>query len=140
MSKNINVTFLQRVLAGEASLNQIDDYVDQWHDSSTETRALPEFLGLTREEYSRWVLEADALSWIVKSHSVRDQKLQQFLKLRRQLTLEKEQLTERLAQINAALGEFSTANREDNGQNSPKQKNGFASRFLPKNGRELVEA
>lgn len=35
---------------------QIDERVEQWHTDKTLTMSLREYLGMTRQQYSRWVI------------------------------------------------------------------------------------
>jgi hypothetical protein len=53
-------TFMDRYLAGEVPPEAIDDFVDAWHEGEL-TISLAEFLGLSDEEYWRWVKDANAL-------------------------------------------------------------------------------
>lgn len=63
-------TFVQKCLAGEAALSDIDDFVAQWHESAT-AGPLYEFLGLTEAEYARWVERPEALRDLVLAHKER---------------------------------------------------------------------
>lgn len=47
-------TFMDDVGAGSATPDQIDDYIDNWHDSAENGTPLHTFLGLTWDEYKRW--------------------------------------------------------------------------------------
>jgi hypothetical protein len=47
-------TFLDLVLAGEARQDDIDDFVEQWHDGDASC-SLAEFLGMSDDEYALWV-------------------------------------------------------------------------------------
>lgn len=71
---NTNETFLDRVLAGVTSLDEIDDYVDRWHNSPDETRSLAEFLGFTTDEYTLWMKDAHSLHKIIKARTSRSPK------------------------------------------------------------------
>lgn len=53
-------TFMDRYLAGEVTVDAIDDCVDAWHHSDT-SLVLHEYLGFTREEWGMWLLDASAL-------------------------------------------------------------------------------
>lgn len=77
-------SFMLALLDNEIGPEGIDDYVEDWHTSSTEV-TLPEYLGMTDEEYSRWVYDANELQKIVQErraanalreqhHGVRGQK------------------------------------------------------------------
>ena len=58
------MNFLQKVLKGTARVEEIDDYVERWHHSSS-SLDLPEFLGLSREEYANWVEHPESLKKVV---------------------------------------------------------------------------
>lgn len=49
-SKKMN--FKQRYLSGECSLEDMDEYVEQWHQMPDNGMALHEYLGFTHEEYA----------------------------------------------------------------------------------------
>jgi hypothetical protein len=58
------MTFLERCIFGNARLEDIDDEVDLWH-TGVSPLELHEFLGMTWEEYCRWVQHPDVLSNIL---------------------------------------------------------------------------
>ena len=60
------MSFLEKVLAGKALAEDIDSYVEDWHESSTR-QTLPAFLGMTDDEYALWVEQPEALSQIIYS-------------------------------------------------------------------------
>jgi hypothetical protein len=61
-----SVTFVERCLAGEADLGEIDAAVQGWHDSN-DARPLHDVLGLTWLEYQVWVERPAALPFILAS-------------------------------------------------------------------------
>jgi hypothetical protein len=64
------VPFLESYMRGEAAADEIDDYIDRWHDSADAEVAgltLHEYLGLTKAEYDRWVQAPDSLPDIVRA-------------------------------------------------------------------------
>jgi hypothetical protein len=65
-------TFVEKCLSGEAVADEIDDYIDQWHEECG-TGELYEFLGFTQEEYALWVDRPEALGQILdaRKHHVR---------------------------------------------------------------------
>ena len=63
MSRN-EEKFADLCLKGEALADQIDDFVDCWHESDVDI-PLHEFLGLTRDEYALWVERPDSLKFIL---------------------------------------------------------------------------
>lgn len=59
--------FVNDVINADALLEQIDDYVEQWHETDTEL-SVYDYLGMTEEEYFLWV-EADFyLKYIINAH------------------------------------------------------------------------
>jgi hypothetical protein len=56
--------FVDLCLSGDALVDEIDDYVDQWHESN-DNIPLYEFLGFAPEEYSLWVERPDAIKFIL---------------------------------------------------------------------------
>lgn len=59
--------FIEDCLAGDALLEDIDDYVDAWHDGDTDL-SMAKFLGMTEHEYSLFVENPEYLFLIVKAH------------------------------------------------------------------------
>jgi hypothetical protein len=56
--------FIDLVLDGRALWTDIDDYVDDWHESDSEA-PLHEYLGLSWDEYSLWVEQPHSLRLII---------------------------------------------------------------------------
>jgi hypothetical protein len=56
-------TFVAKCLRGDCLCDEIDDYVDRWHDGDSE-QPLSEFLGFTPEEYAVWLEMPQLLEWI----------------------------------------------------------------------------
>lgn len=56
---------MAKCLAGEALLDDIDDFIEEWHVLSDVAATLFEHLGMTREEYSAWVEEPQTLRVII---------------------------------------------------------------------------
>jgi hypothetical protein len=54
------------VLAGDAMLADMDDFIDAWHESADDM-PLHEFLGLTEHEYALWVEQPDVLPFLLAS-------------------------------------------------------------------------
>lgn len=52
---------------GELLPEEIDEYIDMWHESTTEI-GLHEFLGMTEKEYALWVAKPKILPFIIKAH------------------------------------------------------------------------
>jgi hypothetical protein len=65
-------TFIEQLLRGEALLEDIEDFVETWHDapddSSIAAQSLEEFLGMTWDEYRLWVERPEALRFIAAAH------------------------------------------------------------------------
>lgn len=57
-------SFIQLAIDGYVMLDEIDDYVDQWHEKAPPLE-LHDFLGLTWQEYSLWVAHPDNLSIVI---------------------------------------------------------------------------
>ena len=60
------VTFASLCLSGDALLEDIDNFVDAWHDNSLGMN-IYDYLGMTRQEYALWVERPDALSFILNA-------------------------------------------------------------------------
>jgi hypothetical protein len=64
--KYMNSSFIGKCINGNASLPEIDDYIDEWHDSDSDIALkLHEFLGMCWEEYSLWAIQPSLLAEIV---------------------------------------------------------------------------
>jgi hypothetical protein len=57
-------TFMELCLRGQVVQDEIDDFIDLWHEEHDE-RSLPEFLGMTQQEYDLWVEQPGALRLIL---------------------------------------------------------------------------
>lgn len=60
-------TFVSAVLAGDALLRDVDDWIDSWHDSDSPNE-LHEFLGMSWEEYRLWAEQPASLRFILAAH------------------------------------------------------------------------
>jgi hypothetical protein len=67
MSKDRN--FVSLALSGEALTEEIDDYVDQWHNNPNGL-SLHDYLGMNREEYALWLSSPDTLPLIIASRKL----------------------------------------------------------------------
>ncbi|MGA2127973.1 MAG: hypothetical protein ABSG76_17705, partial [Xanthobacteraceae bacterium] len=56
-------SFVELALAGRVLLDEIDDYVDQWHKQ--DGQSLHEYLGMKKKEYALWVTDPDTLPYII---------------------------------------------------------------------------
>ena len=52
--KESMATFIEKCLTGQTQPDQIDDYVQQWHEADT-TLPLHTYLGLSQQQYAAWV-------------------------------------------------------------------------------------
>ena len=59
--KNKEITFIEMVKAGQCSIDEIDDYIDKWHDEYHGNLKLYEYLGMTQEEYNQWLTNPNSL-------------------------------------------------------------------------------
>ena len=63
-------TFMEKYLLGEVEAEDVDDFVDEWHEGEY-TTSLAEFLGLSDDEYWRWVKDANVLPAIRAAQEVK---------------------------------------------------------------------
>ena len=59
-------TFVDLCLEGEVLAEEIDDFVDMWHEGSS-GQTIYAFLGLTREEYGLWVEKPSSIYFILEA-------------------------------------------------------------------------
>jgi len=57
--------FVNDYLNEKVSLDDIDDYIDNWHEGNS-NKELHEFLGLTKEEYAIWLVKPFLLDQILE--------------------------------------------------------------------------
>lgn len=67
MSNLLTNSFVEKCVRGEVLPNEVDDYVDTWHNSDSEF-SLREFLGMTIKEYNLWIKDSSVLPYIVSAH------------------------------------------------------------------------
>ncbi len=72
MSKGTQ-NFMESVLDGWSLSDDIDDFVEAWHDSNDESE-LHDFLGMTEQEYSLWFSNPELLPVIITARH-RNQRL-----------------------------------------------------------------
>jgi hypothetical protein len=58
--------FLALAARGRAFLDDIDDYVDRWHEESSAS-SLWEYLGMSHEDYKIWLEKPEYLPFLVKA-------------------------------------------------------------------------
>ena len=57
-------TFMGRCLSGTALVDEVDDYVDQWHEGDSQV-SLKDYLGMSQFEYATWVEKPDSLKFLL---------------------------------------------------------------------------
>lgn len=55
------MTFLEACQRGEASAEDIDDWIERWHTIDSQGMTLAAYLGMTEEEYSEWLHDSQAI-------------------------------------------------------------------------------
>jgi hypothetical protein len=66
MSKERQKNFFDLYLAGRASADDINESIDAWHAGSV-SQHIYQFLGMTKEEYSRWLSDPEILPEIASA-------------------------------------------------------------------------
>ncbi|EJY0885080.1 hypothetical protein OE987_003736 [Vibrio cholerae] len=56
--------FIELCVQGHVLPDDIDDFVDEWHDSDSEV-SLSEYLGMSSDEYESWMHAPDTLDSII---------------------------------------------------------------------------
>ena len=59
--------FIDDVINADAIMEEIDDYIEKWHNSDSDL-SVYEYLGMTEEEYYLWVKEDFYLKYIISAH------------------------------------------------------------------------
>lgn len=67
MFENRKETFMAKCIKGEVLLDEIDHYIDLWHEGDS-SDPLHVFLGMTWDEYARWVANPQILASIIAGH------------------------------------------------------------------------
>lgn len=63
-----NPSFMSLCVAGMASPDDIDNYVERWHAGQAgKGQQLSEYLGMSQQDYSDWVRNPDVLVQIISS-------------------------------------------------------------------------
>jgi hypothetical protein len=65
LKKLKSITFVDLYLDGQVDFDEIDDYVDYWHDNNEDDVDLHKFLGLTKEDYKLWVEDHYSLKHVL---------------------------------------------------------------------------
>lgn len=61
------MTFIEECINGTAKTDDIDDYVDAWHEKDLGV-SLRQYLGMNKEEYTAWMKDPQAIESIVQEH------------------------------------------------------------------------
>ncbi|NBY57343.1 MAG: hypothetical protein EBQ57_03260 [Actinobacteria bacterium] len=65
------LTFVDAVLAGRATAEDVDDWIERWHTTDTGDTELHEFLGLNEDEMGLWVSANATLEQIIARRETR---------------------------------------------------------------------
>ncbi len=66
----MNNSFIEKCINGNASLDEIDDYIDAWNDGDSDTEIeLHEYLGMSWKEYYIWAIKPSFLAEIVNTRN-----------------------------------------------------------------------
>lgn len=60
-------TFIDDCVSGEAQPDDINNYIDKWHDANTDEE-LHEFLGMEEDEYMSWLEDSNVLEDIIAKY------------------------------------------------------------------------
>lgn len=65
-------SYMEQLLHGDALLEDIDNFIDAWHDAPDDSKSaslsLEEFLGMSADEYRLWVERPESLRFIAAAH------------------------------------------------------------------------
>ncbi len=62
------MSFVKDYLSGKVSPNDIDSYVEKWHEGTASSLDLHEYLGFTKEDYNEWATHPSKLEEILESY------------------------------------------------------------------------
>lgn len=63
------MNFIQQCLAGHVLSDEIDNFVEQWHEGiEGQDMELHDYLGMTWSEYTLWSTQPSVLPFILKAH------------------------------------------------------------------------
>jgi hypothetical protein len=63
-------SFIDKCLCSEAKEEDIDNYVSEWHHVGHLRMNLAEWFGMSKEEFSKWILDDTVLSSIINSRKL----------------------------------------------------------------------
>jgi hypothetical protein len=61
-------TFIDLCVEGQVLPEEIDDYVDEWHESDSD-ESIYDYLGMSQQEYRLWVHDPDILPFIITART-----------------------------------------------------------------------
>lgn len=61
------MSFIDLCLSGDVLEDEIDSFVDRWHEDEETTLELYEYLGMSWEEYSVWATRPSVLPFILSA-------------------------------------------------------------------------
>ena len=61
------MSFIDLCLNGDVLEDEVDDFVDSWHEDDENEAELHEFLGMTWDEYSIWATTPSILPFILSA-------------------------------------------------------------------------
>jgi hypothetical protein len=67
------ISFKEKYLKGECTIEELDDYVDIWHKGST-GKSLQKFLGFSNEEYAAFGRDETIIKKLLDSPKYSDEK------------------------------------------------------------------
>ena len=60
-----HLSFVDAVLAGQATTDDVDDWVERWHSTDTGDIELHQYLGLDEREMESWPRQTESLDDII---------------------------------------------------------------------------
>lgn len=66
MSDSYQNSFIDLCTNGELLPDDIDDFIDEWHESNSD-KELYKYLGMTHQEYKMWIHDSEFLPFIITS-------------------------------------------------------------------------
>ncbi|MFT6550018.1 MAG: hypothetical protein ACJA1I_000044 [Zhongshania marina] len=59
------MNFVDLCLGGDVLEDEIDEFVENWHEDENSTQEIHEYLGMSWEEYSVWAIKPSILPFIL---------------------------------------------------------------------------
>lgn len=66
------ISFIEECLSGVTKPENIDDYVEKWHNGNTGI-TLQEYLGMTLSEFRRWIINDEEIYKIIEERKCQKQ-------------------------------------------------------------------